>query len=126
MEHVVAVHPHVTRERIADGVITHVAHMQDAGGIRQHFKHVVLRFGGIGLGGVEGGILLEAIEPFGLDALWVVTLVVFHFRKHRCDVWLRVILYFTRTVAVRSGRDSLLLARARRPRDSRRDAGATR
>ena len=76
MKHVVAVHPHVAGEGVADGVVAHVSHVQRAGGIGQHFEHVILRLGGVRLGGVERRILLPALEPFGLDAVSVVAVVV--------------------------------------------------
>ena len=41
MKHVVAAHPHVARQRIADGVVAHVSHMQIAGGVGKHLQHVI-------------------------------------------------------------------------------------
>ena len=73
---VIAVHPHVACERVADGVVAHVAHVQRAGWIGQHFKNIELLFCGAGLGGVQGGVLLPLPKPFFLDALGVVALVV--------------------------------------------------
>ena len=43
MQHVVALHPHVARQRIADRIVAHVAHVQLSGGIGQHLEHVILR-----------------------------------------------------------------------------------
>ena len=42
VQHVVAAHPHLPRQRVADGVVAHVSHVQLAAGIRQHLQHVVL------------------------------------------------------------------------------------
>ena len=53
MQDIVAVHPHVAGERIADGVIAHVSHMQRARRIRQHFEDIIFRLGGVGFGGVK-------------------------------------------------------------------------
>ena len=56
MKHVVALHPHVARQRVANGVVAHVAHVQRARRIRQHLQHVVLlararrRFGFVQIG----------------------------------------------------------------------------
>ena len=69
MKDVIAVHPHVACERVADGVVAHVSHVQRAGGIGQHFKNVVFPFRGVGLGGVKGRVLLPRSEPFFFDAL---------------------------------------------------------
>ena len=66
MQHVVAAHPHVTGERVADGVVAHVSHVELAAGIRQHFEHVILgpfrrvRY-------VERRVLGPAFVPLGLD-----------------------------------------------------------
>ena len=73
MKHVVIVHPHVAGERVADGVIAHVPHVQRAGGIGQHLEHVILLSRGVRLSGVERRVLLPALEPFGFDALGIVT-----------------------------------------------------
>ena len=76
MKHVVAVHPHVAGQRVADGIIAHVSHVQRARGIRQHFEHVIFFLGRVGLGRIERGILLPALEPLRLDALRIVAFVV--------------------------------------------------
>src|SRR5215467_13335689 len=49
--------------------------MQFARGIRQHFEHIVLFLGGVRFGGVEGRILLPALEPFRFYGLGVISLV---------------------------------------------------
>ncbi len=76
MEHVVPVHPHVAGQRVADRIVTHVSHVQRAGGIGQHFEDVVFLLGGVGFGGVEAGIALPALEPLRFHALRVVAVVV--------------------------------------------------
>ena len=76
VKHVVAVHPHITGEGVADGIVAHVSHVQHAGGIRQHFQHVVFLLCRVGLGGVELGIALPSAEPFGFYALGIVAVVV--------------------------------------------------
>ncbi len=56
MQHVVAAHPHVPGQRVADGVVAHVAHVQLAAGIGQHLQHVVLGLAaGCGLGRIQLG-----------------------------------------------------------------------
>jgi hypothetical protein len=75
MKDVVAIHPHVASEGIADGVIANVAHVQGAGGVGKHLQDVKLGLGGMSLGGVEGGIALPTLDPLLLDALSVVALV---------------------------------------------------
>ena len=76
MKHVVAIHPHEARQRIANGVVAHVSHVQCARGIGQHFEHVIFLFCSMGFGGVEFGIALPALEPFGFYALGIVAVVV--------------------------------------------------
>ena len=76
MKHVVAIHPHVAGEGVADGVVAHVSHVQGARGIGQHFEHVIFLFCGVGFGGVELGIALPALEPFGFYALGIVAVVI--------------------------------------------------
>ena len=76
MEHVVAVHPHVAGQRIADGVVAHMPHVQRARGIGKHFENVIFLLSRAGLGGVERRILPPALEPLRLDTLRVVALVV--------------------------------------------------
>ncbi len=73
MKHVVALHPHVARQGIADGVVAHVSHVQRARGIRQHFENVILLArGGRGFGAIEVGILRPALRPLLLDCPWVI------------------------------------------------------
>ena len=75
MKHVVTLHPHVAGERVADGVVAYVAHVQRARGIRQHLKDVVLlaRRGGR-LGAIQIGIGGPALGPLQFYGLWVVAL----------------------------------------------------
>ena len=81
MKHVVAIHPHVARQRIANRIVAHVPHVQRARGIGQHFENVILLLGRVGLGGVKRSILLPALEPFSLNALRVIALVVRTIRR---------------------------------------------
>ena len=75
MKHVVAVHPHVACEGVADGVVAHVPHVQRAGRVGKHLEDVILGLGGVRLGGVELGIAQPARGPLLLDALRVVALI---------------------------------------------------
>ena len=73
MKYVVALHPHVARQGIANGVVAHVSHVQLARRIGQHLQHVILfARAGWGLGTIEIGILGPAIGPLLLDRLRVV------------------------------------------------------
>ena len=86
MEHVVAAHPHMAGQRVADGVVAHVAHVQLAAGIGQHFQHVVLGLAaGCGLGRIERGVRSPALLPFGFNRCRVVTLFVL-FRHNTSSV----------------------------------------
>ena len=42
MQHVVAAHPLMSRQRVADRVVAHMPHVQLAAGVGQHLQHVVL------------------------------------------------------------------------------------
>ena len=53
MQHVESAHPLVARHCVANRVVAHVAHVQSAGGIRQHFEHVVFLARGVAVHGVE-------------------------------------------------------------------------
>src|SRR4029077_6936458 len=73
MKHVMAGHPHVASERVTDGVIAHVPHVESAGRIRQHFQHVVfLAFAVMRFSGVERGIGLPTGVPLFFDAMRLV------------------------------------------------------
>ena len=75
MKHVVAVHPHITGERVADRVVAHVAHVQRAGRVGEHLQHVILRLRRMSLGRVQRRIALPARSPFLFNALRIVSLV---------------------------------------------------
>ncbi len=73
MEHVVALHPHVAGEGVADGVVADVSHVESAGGIGQHLEDVVLLARGGGwLGGIEREVGGPAVGPLLFDGLGVV------------------------------------------------------
>src|SRR5260370_8518863 len=75
MEHVVAVHPHVASQCIADGIVADVSHVQRARRVGKHLQNVILRLRRMGLGSVLRRIALPARSPFVLDLLRVVTLI---------------------------------------------------
>ncbi len=60
-EDVVALHAHEVVERVVDGVVAHVPHVQLARGVREHRDAVVL-----GLGGRVGRLEGAGLRPFGL------------------------------------------------------------
>ena len=66
MQHVIAAHPHVTRQGVADGVVAHVPHVQLAARIRQHFEHVIFRLVRR-VRYVERRVLRPALVPLLLD-----------------------------------------------------------
>ena len=78
VQHVVAAHPHITREGVADRVVADMADVERAAGIGQHLQHVVFGLGGVLLGFIEG-IVLPAFVPFQFDLVVVVSLFG-HFR----------------------------------------------
>src|SRR6266404_4603654 len=71
MKHVESTHALYAGDDVADGVIAHVAHVQRAGGIGQHFERVIFRFCGIYFR-IEDARFGPAPLPFGFDFLWVV------------------------------------------------------
>ncbi len=73
MQDVEAFHGLVTGHDVADGVVTHVAHVQIARGIREHLQRVILRPLRVRLRLVDG-LLLPLLLPFLLDCLRVVPL----------------------------------------------------
>src|SRR5713226_2945279 len=87
MKHVVTVHPQVAGEGVYNRVVADVAHVQYARRIWEHFEDVILRTRRSGLGAIKRIVMLPALEPFGLDALGVVALVVrsrvFFVGRHR-------------------------------------------
>ena len=66
MQYVIAAHPHIAGQRVADGVVAHVSHMKLAARVRQHLQDVIL--GPIGrIGYVERRVLRPALVPARLD-----------------------------------------------------------
>ena len=77
MEDVVALHPHVARQGIADGVVAHVAHVQLARGIGQHLQHVILGPAAVlGLGAIEIRFRIPALLPAHFDLRRIVANLV--------------------------------------------------
>ena len=72
VQHVVPAHPLVARHGVADGVISHVAHVQRAGRIRQHFEQIIFRTGSIVIHGAEGALLVPDLLPLCFDSLRIV------------------------------------------------------
>jgi hypothetical protein len=73
MQHVVAAHPLVAGQRVADGVVADVADVQRAAGVGQHLEHVEFRLGGVLLGLVEIGVFPTRV-PLQFDLVMVVGL----------------------------------------------------
>ena len=73
VEHVEAPRPLVARHHVAHGVVAHVAHVDAARGVREHFEHVVGRTPVAPLGPEQTRILPGSL-PLGFDRLRVVTL----------------------------------------------------
>ena len=71
VQHVEAAHAAIARHRVADGVIAHVAHVQRAGGIRQHLQQIIFRAAGIGVGR-ERASGVPSLSPLRLDCLRIV------------------------------------------------------
>ena len=72
MQHVETAHPLVTRHRIADRVVPHVAHVQRARRIREHFEQVVFRARRVVIDGAKRLLLLPHLLPLCLDTLRIV------------------------------------------------------
>ncbi len=71
MQHVVAAHPHIAGECVADGIVAHVSHVQLAARVGQHLEHIV--FGLVrSIGGIESGVIHPPLVPFRLNFLGVV------------------------------------------------------
>ncbi len=86
VKHVVAAHPHVAREGVADSVVADVAHVKLAARIGQHLEHVVLGLAAVdGVSRVQRGIRGPALLPFRLDHRGVVAL--FFFFRHKLLVY---------------------------------------
>jgi len=71
MQHVVAPHARLTSHRVPDGVVARMAHVQVAGGVREHLEDVPLRFCQVLVGLVEL-VRLPLGLPLGLDCLRVI------------------------------------------------------
>ncbi len=67
VHHVVAPHPLVARQRIADRVIPHVPHVQSPARIREHLQHVITRLRPVIGGFVQRRVRVPALAPFQLD-----------------------------------------------------------
>jgi len=64
MKDVVALHPHVRGQGIADGVVADMAHVELARGIGQHLQDVILWLAAVGrLGTIELGICIPELLP---------------------------------------------------------------
>ena len=74
MQDVETLHRHEAGQRVADGIVAHVAHVNVAGRIRQHFQHVVFGPPGLGLG-VKQLLLRPALLPLGFNILRIVVWV---------------------------------------------------
>src|SRR5208337_2621842 len=70
MKHVVALHPHITGQRIANGIVAHVPHVDVTGGVRQHLEHVILF--SLGYISLEESGLFPTLLPFCFGFLWIV------------------------------------------------------
>ena len=83
-QHLHALAPSRVRDHIADRVVQRVAHVEVAGGIRQHLDDVGLaaltarQLGGVGVRDVERLLVGPDLLPFRLDCLWVVALHRLH------------------------------------------------
>ena len=71
VQHVEAAHAGLAGHGVADGVVAGVAHVQVAGGVREHLEHVLLGLARVLFGLVEL-VGLPGRLPLGLDGLGVV------------------------------------------------------
>ncbi len=74
VEHIVALHPLIAGEGVADGVVADVAHVQPAARIGQHLEDVVAGLGTVVEGPVEIGRRTPLFTPLQFDFLMVVRL----------------------------------------------------
>jgi hypothetical protein len=74
VQHVEAAHPFIAGQRVANGVVAHVADVQRAAGVRQHLQHVILGAGGVLFRLVERRVAVPAVVPFQFQLLRVVLL----------------------------------------------------
>ena len=71
MQHVESAHAPVARHRVADRVVAHVAHVQRARGIRQHFEQVIFRALRVAVR-MERALLFPNFLPLRFNRLWIV------------------------------------------------------
>jgi hypothetical protein len=84
VHHVVAAHPHVPRQRVANGVVAHMPHVQLAAGIGQHLQHVKLRLAAVRrLGRIKRRVRRPPLLPLRFNRRRVVAL----FRLFRSKVF---------------------------------------
>ena len=77
VEHVIALHPHVTSQGVANSIVAHVAHVQLARGIGQHLKHVILGpLAALRLGAIKIRLLIPELLPAHFDFRRVVAHLV--------------------------------------------------
>ena len=82
VQHVVAAHPHKTRQRIPNGIVPHMPHVQFAARVRQHLQAVKLRLAAImRLGRIQSRVRVPPRLPLRLDLRRVVPSRVPHFRR---------------------------------------------
>src|SRR5882672_7090398 len=72
VQYLPASHPLKPRDRIADRIVPHVAHVDPAGGIREHLQHVEGSLLRLGRDDTKHGVLGPTALPLGLDRLRVV------------------------------------------------------
>ncbi len=74
MKDVVALHPHVACESVADGVVANVAHVELARGVGQHLQDVILWLATVGrLGTIELRVCIPALLPAHFNFRWVIS-----------------------------------------------------
>src|ERR1700737_773705 len=71
MKHVEAAHAFYASNDVPNGVVAHVAHVQRAGGVWEHFQNVVFGLGGIYFGFKDTSVG-PALLPLGFDGLRIV------------------------------------------------------
>ena len=64
-------HPFVTGHHVSDGIISHMSHVDLAGGIGKHFQQVVF-FLIRHLDDIEQSVILPPILPLGFDCLGMI------------------------------------------------------
>src|SRR5204862_5937544 len=74
LQHVVAAHPVVPGENIADGIVPHVPHMQLPRGVGEHRQAIKLRPGGI-FPGAERALLFPVLLGRALYRLGIVSIL---------------------------------------------------